>query len=121
MKLPSITLKKFGGDPIEWPAFWDLFRTSIHDRAELGAAAKFHYLVSQLESDAAMLLADFYHTETGYSEAVALLHSTYGKPKLSVQARLNAIFDLEPPLPTPQSLSRFRSQYEGHLLSLIHI
>ena len=73
VKLPNITLKKFNGNPLDWPAFWDLFKTSIGQRQDIGDPAKFYYLVSQLEGDAAMLLQDFDHTAESYSEAVELL------------------------------------------------
>ena len=61
VKLPNISLKKFNGNPLEWPAFWDLFKTSIDDRRDIGEPAKFYYLISQLEGDVALLLAEFVH------------------------------------------------------------
>ena len=57
----------------------------------------------------------FNNTAAEYKEVVDLLETTYGKPKLLVQARLNALFDIEPPEATVQSLSNFRASYEGHL------
>ena len=118
VKLPNITLKTFGGDPLEWPAFWDLYKCSIHDRKDISDAAKFYYLNNQLEGDAALLLSDFDHTEEAYTEAISLLKRTFGKHKSLVQARLHALFDLQPPAPNATALGRFRSQYEAHIRGL---
>ena len=118
VKLPNIHLKTFDGNPIEFPSFWDLFKTSIHDRKDIAPPAKFHYLISQLRGDALNLLSGFDHTESEYSEAVDLLSKTYGKPKLLVQSRLHALLDLKSPNPTAEDLSRFRAAFEGHLRAL---
>ena len=98
--------------------FWDLFSASIHSRGDLSKNAKFHYLVSQLEDEAPRLLSGFDYTAEQYDEAVDLLKTTYGSKRLLIEARLNAIFDLEAPLPNSKSLSKFRSNYECHLRSL---
>ena len=118
VKLPNIKLGKFAGDPLSWVKFWDLYKASIHDRSDLSKAAKFHYLISQLDGEAATLLSGFDQSADQYDEALDLLKTTYGKHRLLVQARLNAIFDLPPPIATTKSLGDFRSQYESHLRSL---
>ena len=115
VKLPQLTLVKFSGNPLDWLKFWELFRTSVHNRTDLPAPVKFQYLTGQLEGEAAKLLAGFNHSETEYNEAVELLNKTYGQRKTLVQARLNAILDLPNPEATVASLSNFRSSYEGHL------
>lgn len=118
VKLPDIKLIKFSGDPLRWVEFWDLFRSSIHERTDLPNPAKFHYLISQLEGEAAKLLSGFDHTAAEYEEAINLLKTTYGKEKMLIQARLNALFDVKCTDATPTSLSDFRSTYEGHLRAL---
>ena len=115
VKLPNLVLHKFSGDPLNWLKFWDLFRTSVHERTDLPAPVKFQYLVAQLEDEAEQLIAGFNLAEEEYEEAIDLLKSTYGQKKLLVQARLNAIFDMESPIATVKSLSDFRSTFEGHL------
>ena len=57
-------------------------------------------------------------TQQEYGEAIALLTSTYGKPKILVQARLHALFDIKSPQANSASLSEFRSTYEGHIRAL---
>jgi hypothetical protein len=118
VQLPQIQLIKFSGDSLQWPKFWDLYRSSIHNRTDLSGATKFHYLVTQLTGEAEQLMAGFDHTDGEYSEAVKLLTETYGKPQRIIQARLHALFDLTKPNSNSKDLSRFRSLYEGHLRGL---
>ena len=115
VKLPLLTLAKFSGDLLDWLKFWDLYRSAVHERNDLPAPVKFQYLIGQLEGEAAQLLSGFNHSEAEYAEAINLLKETYGQTHQLVQARLNALFDISPPKATVESLSNFRSTYEGHL------
>ena len=95
--LPQLSLVKFGGAPLDWLKFWELFRSSVHERQDIKAPIKFQYLVSQLEGDAANLISGFNHSAAEYAEAVDLLRETYGQPKLLVHARLKiACFKVNP-------------------------
>lgn len=118
VKLPTIVLPKFSGNIMEWQQFWDLYSASIHDRKDIPDATKFNYLSSQLVGEAANLLMGFNHTKAEYNEAIKLLQSTYGKPEKLVEAHLHAIIDLSAPEASANSLSNFRSKYEGHLRGL---
>ena len=117
-KLPYINLIKFDGDPLKYHKFWDLFRSTIHERTDISSTSKFHYLISQLEGEAAKLLSGFDSTSAEYEEAINLLQETYGKTRIITRARLNALMDIPPALPTVNSLSDFRATYEGHLRAL---
>ncbi len=44
VKLPALTLPRFGGDPAVWTGFWDLFNCSVHGRSDLSDIQKFTYL-----------------------------------------------------------------------------
>ena len=35
MKLPKTDLRKFSGDVLDWPEFWDIFRVAVHDNPEI--------------------------------------------------------------------------------------
>ena len=65
-----------------------------------------------------MLLKDFDHTDGSYAEAIELITRTYGRPKLLIQARVYALFDLVPPEANSTELGRFRLQYDAHLRGL---
>lgn len=118
VKLLNIEHEKFNGNSLKWVEFWNMYKTNIHDRSDISKRAKFQYLVSQLEGDALDLISGLDQTEGKYDEAINLLFTTYGEKKLLIQARLNALFDLEAPTPTSEGLSNFVSAYEGHLEAL---
>ena len=73
VKLPQIKLLKFSGEPLEWLSFWDLYRTSVHDRTDLPEPLKFQYLMGQLEGQALDLVSGFNLSAAEYGEAVELL------------------------------------------------
>ena len=118
VRLPRVNLIKFSGDPLTYSKFWDLFKTSIHDRADISTIVKFQYLMTQVEGEAEQLLSGFDNTEAQYQEAIELLTETYGKKKNLIRARLSSLFDLPQPEATSKSLSDFRSLYEGHIRAL---
>ena len=42
-KLPKISLKEFSGDPLEWTAFWDSFRSAVYDNSDILNVDKMYY------------------------------------------------------------------------------
>ena len=115
VRLPQLSLLRFSGEPLEWLNFWELFRSSVHERSDLPPAVKFQYLAGQLDGEASRLLSGFNHSASEYAEAVDLLVKTYGQKKTLIQARLNAIMDMKSPESTAQSLRDYRSSFEGHI------
>ena len=41
MKLPKTDLRKFSGDVLDWPEFWDIFRVAVHDNIDIPPVQKF--------------------------------------------------------------------------------
>ena len=52
LKLPKITIPKFGGSPLAWRGFWDQFSSSIDQNEDLSDIVKFNYLKSLLSGQA---------------------------------------------------------------------
>ena len=47
-RLPKITLPHFGGDIMKWTAFWDSYKSAVHNNDELSDVDKFNYYSSVL-------------------------------------------------------------------------
>ena len=47
-KLPSLNIKQFYGNPLEYQSFWDSFRGAVHENNTLRDITKFNYLKSYL-------------------------------------------------------------------------
>ena len=58
VRLPVLKLPSFGGNPIEWPAFWQSFESAVHDQ-RMAEVQKMNYLVPCLK-DAAKKAVDGY-------------------------------------------------------------
>ena len=98
--------------------FWHLFFSSIDERENCSGASGL--ITTQLSGEAEHFLVGFDNTGLEYVEAVRPLRETYEKPQRMTQARLHALFDLQPLQANDAQLSKFRSQYEGHLRSHKH-
>ena len=79
MKLPRTDLRKFSGDVLDWPEFWDIFRVAMHDKIDIPPVQKFVYVKSLLTGEAARYVANFKIEEANYELAVERLQSRYGK------------------------------------------
>ena len=77
IKLPEIPLPTFSGNIIEWPTFWDSFKSTIHSNTHVAKIDKFKYLMAQLEGDAKSTLCGFELTEGHYDQAIELLKERY--------------------------------------------
>ena len=72
-KLPKLILKSYSGSLTGWSAFWDAFKTAVHDNPGLGNVDKFAYLMSLLEGTARESVAGLALTDVNYTEAIAIL------------------------------------------------
>ena len=84
VKLPKLSLRKFGGDLAKWATFWDVFESTIHNNPSLSPVDKFNYLKSVVESTAAEAIAGLTLTAANYEEAIATLNRRFGNKQLIV-------------------------------------
>ena len=80
-KLPKLQLPEFYGEETEFSAFWDVFETTIHNRADITPGDKFRYLVGLLKGKAAHCVAGIKVTSENYPHAVASLRERYGSSR----------------------------------------
>ena len=95
MKLPKTDLRKFSGEVLDWPEFWDIFRVSIHDNPEIPAVQKFVYLKSLLTDEAAGYVANIKTEEANYEVAVERLKSRYGKDEVQRNRLMSKLADMK--------------------------
>ena len=96
MKLPKTDLRKFSGDVLDWPEFWDIFRVAVHDNPEIPSVQKFVYLKSLLTSKAAGYVANIKTEEANYDVAVQRLQSRYGKDEVQRNRLMSKLADMKP-------------------------
>ena len=118
VKLPKLDFKKFGGELLMWPEFWDSFDSAIHSNSSLSPVDKMNYLKAKLDGEAAEVISGLALTNVNYEKAVRLLHERFGQNEIIINAHYTALMDL----PTSSSqTATLRSNYdmiEKHLRSL---
>ena len=60
VKLPTLNIASFDGNPLQWQTFIDTFEASVHQRKDLSDVQKFQYLTGYLEKAAKKCLTDFH-------------------------------------------------------------
>lgn len=81
IKLPKINIPSFAGEYTEWPSFYDLFSSTIHESASLSPVQKFQYLKGLLRGEAAVLLRHISVTEGNYIGALNKLKERYDRKR----------------------------------------
>nr|XP_043065771.1 uncharacterized protein LOC122321020 [Drosophila bipectinata] len=110
-ELPKIQIKRFAGDYKEWPAFRDIYDSTIHKKRHLSNTQKFHYLKSLLTDEAASLIAHLPITESAYETAVLRLNERYDRPRHIVYSLLEKFTKL--PETTKIDVSVLRKVTDG--------
>ena len=119
VKLPKITLRRFEGNPLHWTAFWDSFRSTVHENTELSDIDKFNYLSSQLERSAAAAISGLALTEANYPEAIAILQRRFGDSQQIISKHMEALLNLDPVTTYDvKSLRQLYDRIESHVRSL---
>ncbi len=95
VKLPKLSLKKFGGDITKWTTFWDIYESAVHRNSTLTNIDKFSYLNSLLESTAAEAVAGLTLTSANYDEAVSTLKCRFGNKQSIVNRHMELLLHLE--------------------------
>lgn len=94
VKLPKLSIKRFGGDLTKWATFWDSFNSAIHSNPSLSSIDKFNYLRSLVDSSAAEAIAGLTITSANYDEAIATLKKRFGDTQLIVNRHMEALLGI---------------------------
>ena len=111
-KLPKLELKKFSGRPIDWPEFWDGFRSAVHENEELSEVDKFAYLRHYMEESAKKVISGFSLTERNYCIALDLLKERFAQPTLIKRAHINELLNASPVF-NEKNIGRLRDLCDG--------
>ena len=112
VKLPKLTIKKFGGDMTKWVSFWDSFESAVDHNPTLTDIDKFNYLKSYLDSTAADAIAGLTLTAANYAEAIATLKRRFGNTQLIVSKHMDGLLGL-PAVSSPHDVRSLRQLYDA--------
>ena len=82
MKLPSIQIGKFDGNPLNWVNWWPKYKALIHKRTDLDDSTKFLYLQSFITDKAAKELWGAGPQTLPYNKAIDILFEKFADNEL---------------------------------------
>ena len=119
VKLPTLSIDKFDGNPLKWQTFIDSFESSVDKRTDLTPIQKFQYLSSFLEKAAKKCIEGFPLTNDNYAQALDMLKNNYGNPQLVISAHMSKIIKLDAVHKgTSPQLRELLHNIESHVRSL---
>ena len=82
MKLPTMELPTFSGNPLEWQTFYDHYKVAVHNNADIPDIQKFTHLRCLLKGGAAAAIEGYDITEDNYRSVIEKLETRFGQPQL---------------------------------------
>ena len=117
VRLPKLEMKKFGGDLMAWPEFYETFKVSIHDNYELSDVERFSYLKTYVFGEAASCIQGLPLTPGNYFQAIKLLEDRFGNKQLIVSKHMNALLDL-PAVVSASHIKELRSVFDKIVVNI---
>ena len=94
--LPKLSLPKFQADVTSWSAFWDSYRSAVHENSSIAVVYIFNYLNSLLEGPAAGTISGLTLNESNYGSAVKLLPDRFCRPQKIISAHMEELLEISP-------------------------
>ena len=93
LKLPPLDIPTFNGNYLEWPTFYDLFKSAVHN-TQLPPAQKLNMLRSKLIGDAALFLEGLSTTSDNYDTIFQTLEKQYQNSRALRSAHLEQLLSI---------------------------
>ena len=120
VKLPKLTLRKYNGDPVEFHAWMQSFKSAIDENDNLHDVDKFVYLKTLLGDKAAQSIRGMTLTGENYRAALDILENRYGNQQAIINAHMESLINI-PIIRSSKDTAGLRKMYdliEGNLRSL---
>ncbi|XP_050307697.1 uncharacterized protein LOC126744367 [Anthonomus grandis grandis] len=96
LDLPRIKVPVFSGNRRDWPAFYDLFRTLVHEKRSLSDIQRFQHLQMAVQGEAAELIRNIALTEANYPVAFNALIKRFENKRALATDYWQAIYNAPP-------------------------
>ncbi|GBN51036.1 hypothetical protein AVEN_203211-1 [Araneus ventricosus] len=94
IKLPTLAVGKYYGDPCSWLEFWNRFRNSIDNNIVLSKVDKVSNLKGLLGHAVANAINGFAHSDENYDQALNLLKQRFGREEIVINAHMAKLLNL---------------------------
>ncbi|XP_066911811.1 uncharacterized protein [Clytia hemisphaerica] len=95
VKLPTLKIKQFSGNPADYQSFIESFNVAVHNEKSIPDVQKLNYLLGYLEGEAENLLKGFHLSSENYSKALELLKERFGNKEKLISFHMGKIIELE--------------------------
>ena len=108
--LPRLNLPKFSGEPAEWPRWFALYKSLVHEQKSLSSTEKMAHLQSAVTGLAQRTIGGMLYDGSLYEDAVKALKVRFGREEDIVTANFQAVFGCQSPTHLdPVTLERFHA------------
>ena len=120
VKLPSLSIPTFDGDPTKWKSYWQQFEATIHNSKKLDDQLRMQYLLKSLTTKKAKdAVEGIDAVAEAYPEAVAALKNRFDRPQVIHRAHVRAILNIKPMKDSSSGeLRKLHDTLQHHLRSL---
>ena len=106
VKLPSLNIPTFDGEPTKWKTYWQKFEATIHNSNKLDNQLRTQYLLKSLTTQKA-------------KDAIAALKARFDRPQVIHRAHVRALLTVSPVQNgTSTELRQLHDTLQHHLRSL---
>ncbi|XP_044748988.1 uncharacterized protein LOC123311742 [Coccinella septempunctata] len=95
-RIPKLSIPTFSGNFRDWPSFFDLFKSIIHENTDLSDVEKFRYLLTSLSHEPLALIKGIPLIDANYKIAYEILEKRYQNKRILASQYYNDIFNAQP-------------------------
>lgn len=119
IKLPKINIPVFNGNISNWPTFFGLYKSLIHENKTLSNSEKFQYLLSSLDKEPLLLIKNIPISNENYEIAFDNLYKRYQNTRILATHYWDKITDA-PKLNTdsPKALRQLVDTFTDNITAL---
>ena len=120
VKLPSLSIPTFNGNPTKWKSYWQQLEATIHNSKKLDDQLRMQYLLKSLTTKKAKdAIEGMNAVAEAYPEAVAALKNRFDRPQVIHRAHVRAILNIKPMKDgSSKELTKLYDTLQHHLRSL---
>ena len=120
VKLPSLNIPTFDGEPTKWKSYWQQFEATIHNSKKLDDQLRMQYLLKSLTTQKAKdAIEGIDAVAEAYPEAVAALKARFDRPQVIHRAHVRALLNVSPVKNgSSMELRQLHDTLQHHLRSL---
>ena len=118
VNLPKLQLPVFDGSILDWPTFFDSFKSAVHQDTSIDNIHKFQYLLAHVKGEAARVIQGLQITGSNYTEAINILKERYGQDHKIIAAYMKALWELPKPKQDMNSLREFHDKMQSYIRGL---